>query len=304
MSDIALNDISSLDLNLLKALDALLDERSVTRAASRLALTQPAVSGMLNRLRDRFDDPLFIRAPHGIVPTNRALALAEPVKRILSEINVLLQPETFNPAELHMTFEIAANDNDMQSIGLPFVLALKRQAPHVKVVFSSFHHLDIQARLSRGGLDLILWDPDNAFPSLHSRTLYHERYVCVMRKGHPAAALDSLSLDQFCSFEHVLVSYEGAKFAGVTDEALAKIGRRRHVSLSITSFLLLPSILKKSDFIAVAPEHLVRGVSGLKVMDPPISIPGYTKIMAWHERNHADQAQQWLRQVMYETCRE
>ena len=101
-------DLRTLDLNLLKTLDALLDERSVTRAATRLALTQPAVSGMLNRLRDYFDDPLFIRAPHGIVPTTRAEELAAPVKRIPADIDLLLQPVAFDPRQATLTFTLAA----------------------------------------------------------------------------------------------------------------------------------------------------------------------------------------------------
>src|SRR5690606_13175067 len=126
-------DLRTLDLNLLKALDALLDERSVTRAAARLALTQPAVSGMLNRLRDAFDDPLFIRAPHGIVPTLRAEALAAPVKRILADIDVLLQPVTFEPGTANLTFTLAATDYALRAVIVPFIAALKVQAPAIRV---------------------------------------------------------------------------------------------------------------------------------------------------------------------------
>ncbi|WP_434778143.1 LysR family transcriptional regulator [Neisseria sp. Ec49-e6-T10] len=297
-----MNDIQSLDLNLLKALDALLDERNVTRAALKLSLTQPAVSSMLNRLRYKFNDPLFIRVPHGMVPTDRALALAGPVKQILADINDLVQPIQVNPEQLHTTFNVAANDNDMSAIGVPFVLALKKIAPHVKVAFLSYHKVDIQLMLERGELDLILTSSDNSPLSLHSRIFYQERYVCVMRQDHPAAKSGKLTLDTFCSLEHILVSHNGGQFAGVTDEALTKIGRSRNVSLSVTSFLLLPSILQKSDFIAVAPERITRDFDHLAIIEPPIDIQGYTKIMAWHERSHRDPIQQWLRNLMWETC--
>lgn len=299
-----MNDIRSFDLNLLKTLDALLDECSVTRAASRLSLTQPAVSSTLNRLRDSFNDPLFVRASHGIVPTERALALAGPIKRLLADASALLHTAEVNPAELSAEFKIAASDNDMYAVCQPFILALKQRAPHVRVALLSIHRLNVHAMLERGELDLILLDPNISPPDLHSRALYEERYVCIMREGHPAAASGVLTLDAFCSQEHILASFEGGQFSGVTDDALAKIGRSRRVSLSVTSFLLLLSVLKQSDFISVVPEHLARGVGGIVIVEPPLEVQGYTKIMAWHARNHQDPVQQWLRGLMWEVCGE
>lgn len=296
-----MNNISTLDLNLLKTLDALLDERSVTRAAIRLSLTQPAVSSMLNRLRANFGDPLFTRSAHGLIPTDKALALAVPVKQILFNISELFEPVHFDPSELHTTIKIAANDHDMQTLGLPFLLALKKQAPHVKVAFLSFHQLDVQTLLENGDLDLIFIDPNNSPDSLHSKQLYQERYVCILRKDHPALENDQLTLDRFCQLEHILVSYSGGKFSGVTDEALAKIGRKRNVSLSVTSFLLLPSILEQSDFISVVPECITRHMKNLKIIEPPVQVKGYTKIMAWHQRTHNNPVQQWLRNLIYQS---
>lgn len=295
-----MDNISSLDFNLLKVMDALLDERNVTRAAKTLSLTQPAVSIMLGRLRDQFKDPLFVRAPHGMVPTDRALSLAEPIKKILSDIHVLMQPVQFNPVDLEMTFNIAANDNDMLVTGIPFVMALKKQAPHVNVAFLSYHQLDVQLMLERGELDVLLTSPENISDFLYQRVLYQERYVCVMRKDHPLASIGKISLKDFCDYEHVLVSHHGGQFCGVTDKALKKLGLSRKVALSVTSFLLLPCVLEKSDFIAVAPERVVKKFQNIIMIDPPIEVEGYTKIMAWHERNHKDPRQQWLRQVMWQ----
>ena len=142
-------DLRTLDLNLLKTLDALLDERSVTRAAARLALTQPAVSGMLNRLRDYFDDPLFIRAPHGMVPTTRAEALAAPVKRILADIDVLLQPVAFDPNTARLTFTLAATDYALRAVVVPFIAALKTQAPAYACAWCPLPPVALSASLSR-----------------------------------------------------------------------------------------------------------------------------------------------------------
>ena len=231
-------DLRTLDLNLLKTLDALLDERSVTRAAARLALTQPAVSGMLNRLRDYFEDPLFIRAPHGIVPTTRAEELATPIKRILADINVLLQPVAFDPLTANLTFTIATTDYALRAVIVPFIAALKVQAPGIRVRVVPVEPDRLVNQLEQGNIDLALLTQHTTPQALHSRALYDERYVCMMRANHPEAA-KPLTLDRFCALEHVLVSYEGEGFHGVTDEALAKIGRTRHVGLSVSSFLVL-----------------------------------------------------------------
>lgn len=293
-------DLRTLDLNLLKALDALLDERSVTRAAARLALTQPAVSGMLNRMRDHFDDPLFIRAPHGIVPTTRAEALAAPVKRILADIDALLQPIAFDPITANLTFTLAATDYALRAVVVPFIAALKVRAPHIRVRVVPVEPERLVNQLGQGKLDLALMTPHTTPDELHSRALYDERYVCMMRADHPDAG-KPLTLDRFCALEQVLVSYEGEGFHGVTDDALAKIGRTRRVGLSVSSFLVLPDVLTISDMIAVVPERMAENRAGMFVCDTPASVQGFTKSMAWHERTHRSPAQVWLRGLLLET---
>lgn len=293
-------DIRTLDLNLLKTLDALLDERSVTRAAARLSLTQPAVSGMLNRLRDYFEDPLFIRAPHGIVPTARAQALAAPVKRILAEIDLLLQPVTFDPLTARLTFTIAATDYALRAVVVPFIAALKLRAPDIRVRVVPVEPERLFARLEQGSVDLALLTPHTTPEELHSRALYDERYVCMMRADHPDAGAP-LSLDRFCALEHVLVSYEGESFHGVTDDALADRGRERRVGLSVSSFLVLPEVLAISDMIAVVPERMAENRPGMFVCETPLPVPGFTKSMAWHGRAHRHPAQAWLRGLLLET---
>ncbi|MCL7682829.1 LysR substrate-binding domain-containing protein, partial [Citrobacter youngae] len=138
--------------------------------------------------------------------------------------------------------------------------------------------------------------PDN----LHSRGLYDEEYVCLMRHEHPDAG-KTLTLDRFCALEHVLVSYEGESFWGVTDEALASVGRQRQIGLSVSSFLVLPDILAISDMITVVPARLAYDETRMCVLPPPLPIAGFTKSMAWHERTHRDAAHQWLRNLVHET---
>ena len=296
-------DLRTLDLNLLKTLDALLDERSVTRAAARLSLTQPAVSGMLTRLRDNFDDPLFIRAPHGMVPTLRAQQLAPTVKHILNDIKALLQPVQFDPLTAELTFTLAATDYALKAVVVPFIAALKVRAPGIRVRVIPVEPERLTTQFEQGKIDLALLTPNTTPGDLHSRTLYEEHYVCMLRANHPDAQ-QPLTLERFCALEHILVSYEGESFWGVTDEGLAKVGRTRRVGLSVSSFLVLPEVLAISEMITVVPSRLASAHVSLCVQTPPVAINGFTKSMAWHERTHHDAAQQWLRDLLYETSQQ
>ena len=292
-----------LDLNLLKALDALLDECNVTRAASRLGVTQPAMSGMLTRLRENFGDPLFVRAKHGIVPTQRALELSAPLKQVISQIGALLQPPSFDPLTANITFTIAATDYALRAVALPFLSALKQQAPHIRIALVPVDDKQVQLQLERGDIDLALLTPESTPPDLHAKNLFDEHYVCELRQGHPAMhGRMQLTVSQLCELDHALVSYTGGGFRGVTDEALEKLGQQRQVSLSVKSFIILPEILRASDMVAILPSRLVAGMDDLMVFDPPIEVPGFTKVAAWHERTHRDVAHRWLRELLFTQC--
>lgn len=297
-------DIRGLDLNLLRTLDALLDECNVTRAARRLSLTQPAVSGMLTRLRDYFDDPLFVRVPHGIVPTSRAQALAVPIKQVLADIDTLLQPQRFDPLTASLTFTLAATDYALKAVLVPFIAVLKQRAPGVRLRVVQLEEDTLLSRMERGELDVALLTPHTTPVDLHSRALYQEEYVCMLRADHPVLRENRLTLDAFCALEHMLVSWQGKSFQGVTDEALAALGRTRRVGLSVNSFLILPEILAVSDMIAVLPRRLAGPHPDMQIVTPPLSIPGFTKSMSWHERTHRDPAHRWLRQLLEETSRQ
>jgi DNA-binding transcriptional LysR family regulator len=295
------DDIRSLDLNLLKALDALLVERNVTRAAKRLGLTQPAVSGMLARLREAFDDPLFSRASHGIVPTPRALALAEPLRAIMGGVEGLIQPASFDPATEQATLSIAATDYSQQVLLVPLLAVLRQQAPGIRVAVRSVADGQLMAAFEQGEIDLALLTPDSAPPSLHARRLYDETYMLAMREGHPAAD-GTMDLDRFCALEHGLVSLRGDAFAGVVDDALAEMGRHRRVMLSSACFLVLAEVLRRSDMVAAVPSRLLDCAHGLIGRPLPLQVPGFTKIAVWHERSHRDPMHRWLRSVLKDLC--
>lgn len=292
------------DLNLLVVLDALLEERSVTRAAARLALTQSTVSGLLARLRKLFDDPLFVRTPRGLLPTARAQDLAPLLRNWLGEASALIAGGTFDPGAAALTLYLAANDYIQSTLVVPFVERLQGEAPNLRVAVRPAQTRNVAERLANGELDLTLTTTMeiNAF-DLPSRPLYEERYVGVVRSGHPLETDGGVGLDPFCAYPHVLVSPNDGRFDGPTDEALAKVGRTRHVRLSMPGFLVLPEILQTGDLIAVVPERVLSGrMSGLRKFKPPVPIPGFGVIALWHPRMQRDPAHRWVRELLAATA--
>ncbi|WP_370293821.1 LysR family transcriptional regulator [Thalassolituus sp.] len=163
-----MSSLRHLDLNLLKAFDVLMDERSVTRAADRLAVSQPAVSGMMNRLRENFNDPLFIRARRGIVPTPRAEALAGSVKRLLADAEAMLSPGEFDPATAEMILTVAGTDYSMRNILVPLLSVLRQEAPGIQLRMLPIDDTLIETQLERGDIDIALMTEVTAPASCHA----------------------------------------------------------------------------------------------------------------------------------------
>jgi DNA-binding transcriptional LysR family regulator len=303
-SDISLRDIKNVDLNLLVVLDVLLEERSVSRAARRLALTQSTVSGMLSRLRDALGDPLFVRARHGIRPTPRAEAMTGPLRRWLDDARALVAPAPFEPARWRGAVTISSTDYMQEVLLLPFVRELGKEAPSLRVALAPLVIDGLAEKLAAAALDLAVTTAEFAPPGLPSRRLYRDEYVVAMRSAHPLARRRRLTLDDFCRFDHVLVSPTGGAFAGPADTALARLGRERTVRTSVPTFLLVPQMLEVEDLLAVLPRHLVAGRAGrLRVRPPPLEIPGFDVVAVWHRRLHGDPAHRWLRGRLAQTAR-
>ena len=284
------------DLALLASLDVLLAERSVTRAARRLGLSQPAMSTQLARLRDRFDDPLLVPSGREMVPTARAEALREPLHAALREIEMLVaRGRPFDPATSERTFRIAASDAIHSAVTAPFAARLRSIAPNCRVAMLGYRPETLD-EMTRGQVDLLLGAGRSLPLTLKARTLYDETFLCVLRADHPAASRP-LTLDAFCALDHVLVSPGGAdEFEGAVDAALHELGRSRRVSVALSSFLLVPTVLAGSDLVATVPARLARGWSRhLAVYDPPLPVPGFTVRMGWHVRADADPGLVWLR---------
>jgi DNA-binding transcriptional LysR family regulator len=292
-------DIRTVDLNLLVALDALLAERNVTRAAARLKLSQSAMSAALARLRTLFGDPLLLRTSGGMLPTSKGQELVAPVRLVLAEIDRLVQqPGTFDPSGAERTFTIAASDYVEFAILPRLVDFLEARAPRARLAVRPMDFGAVGRSLEAGEVDLGILGAGFAPPSLRSRPLFVERFVCVARKGH-ARVGERLTLDQYCALDHVLVSPSGGAFSAPADDALAAIGRTRHVRLSVPHFLLVPEILRRSDLIAVLPERLARGYGDrFRIFDLPFELAPFSVVAVWHERTHRDPALAWLRQSL------
>ena len=291
-------NIRRIDIALLEAFVALYDEKSVTRAAKRLALTQPTVSGMLNRLRDLFGDPLFVRTQRGILPTPRAGALAEPVKALLADAEALVTPPRFDPALSTATFSFMAHDYLRFLLVPPLASALRAAAPRARLAVMPAYVADLGQKLADGTLDLAVTVALHAPPNQHRRLLFRDPHVGAVRKGHKLKSR-KLSLKEFCELDHALVTPDGGGFTAPTDRALEAKGFTRRVAASFPDYPVLMEALIASDLAAVAPKSLVRRHAGdLQVFQTPVAIPDLEVIACWHPRVHKHPAQILFRDLV------
>ncbi|POA64016.1 LysR family transcriptional regulator [Pseudomonas sp. GW531-T4] len=293
-----MNNLRRLDINLLLTLDVLLAEHNVTRAAQRLNLSQPSVSVHLAKLREIFGDPLLLPGPRGMRPTVRADELREPLRRALEALELAVSPASpFDPGAAANTWSVSASDYGESTVILPALAGLRTAAPGTRLAVLELEPGRLVRQAEQGRIDLALHTSEDSPPGLRRRVLFSERYVLVGRAGHPRLQRRP-SLAQFGKLEHVVVSPDGGGFHGVTDSALGEVGLTRRVVLSVPHFLFVLSALASSDLVAMLPARLVRDNPALKVVEPPLEVPGYEMAMLWHERCHRDPAHQWLREFI------
>ncbi len=291
-------NLRRLDLNLLVTLDVLLSEHNVTRAAERLNFSQPSVSVHLAKLRDLFGDPLLLPGPRGMRPTARAEALREPLREALEALERAVAPASpFDPAEATHSWRIAATDYAESTIILPTLATLRAAAPGTRLAVVEAVPPRLMRQAEQGEIDLGFHTSEGAPDGLRRRVLFAERYVLVGRAGHPRLKRRP-TLAQFCKLEQVIVSPDGGGFFGVTDESLAKIGLTRRVVLSVPHFLFMVSALASTDLVGMVPARLVHENCALRMVEPPVEVPGYEMAMLWHERVHRDPAHRWLRDTI------
>jgi len=289
-------DLRRADLGLLLALDCLIAERSVTNAARRLGISQPALSAQLARLRDIFDDPLLVPSGRQMVPSARASAIRAPLRHLLDELQALVRNRlVFDPNTSARVFKIRGTDYVHRVILVPLIERLHATAPCLRLALLPLDARSGWVDLESGDCDLLIVSEHLAPEAARARSLLEETFVMIQRKSHPRGT-GTVDLRGFCELEHVLVSPEGGGFVGAIDEALAAAGQTRRVAVSLPNFLLAPPLVAASDFVAVVPRRLAE-IFGALVDSFPVPLPTFSfrVLMCWHPQQHLDPGSQWLR---------
>jgi DNA-binding transcriptional LysR family regulator len=302
-------NLRTFDLNLLKVFDEVMAERSLTRAASRLALTQPAVSNALRRLRETLGDELLVRKGRGLEPTARALELWPSVREALRALQASLSPATFEPASAENAFVLTMADATAAELMPALVRQIGEEAPSVTLRVVPLTTRDPRRLLDEGEADLAIGHFPAALADMtakaqagdnvafHHHRLFAGDYVCVMRKNHPLAS-GPLTLNKFCAARHMLVSFSGRAF-GFVDEALALHGRTRFVALTVNQFFTAGKVVANSDLLTVLPRHFI-SVTGfedqLAQRDLPFEVPRIHVDALWHQRVDGIASHAWLRE--------
>jgi DNA-binding transcriptional LysR family regulator len=300
----------TLDLNLLRVFDAVMTEQNLTRAASRLAMTQPAVSNAVKRLRDALSDELLIRTAHGVKPTARAESLWPAVRRALADLEEAVAPRTFELTKANATFRMAMADATAGLLLPPLVRLIEKDAPGIDIRMVPLTTREPRPMLLRGDIDLAIGffpgvaaqlQGSTETPIRHER-LYAGHYVAVMRRDHPLADKE-LTLDSYCEADHLLVSFSG-RARGLVDDALVSMNRERRILLTVNQFFTAGKVVTASDLLMVIPYHLIEatGMSEQLVHKQlPFKLPEVHIDMLWHERDARSPGHRWLRAQLFDS---
>jgi DNA-binding transcriptional LysR family regulator len=292
-------NITATNLNLFVAFDALVSHASVSRAARQVGVTQSAMSSSLRQLRQLFGDPLFVRASHGIVATARAVELAQPIREALRLLERSLSPRVFDPASSTRTFVVLASDY-VEFVLLPRLLAqLGARAPGVRLQMLPWGLHQVPDELARASADLMIGFYDKVPPHHREHLLFEERYACIVRKGHPVVR-KKLTLPMYASLSHIMVSQSTGATSGI-DRALAALGRSREISLRVSHFLNVPSLVASTDLVAALSRRVAEPFARLlplRLFEPPLRLRASRIGMVWHTSLDDDPAHRWLRDVV------
>jgi len=287
------------DLNLLQIFYAVMTEQSVTRAARRLGITQPAVSNALHRLRQLFDDELFNKVRDGVHPTEKALAMWPQIEQAMDIIQSVTLPQTFDPHTTKMSFNVAVTESLASRVVPAVISRVSNEAPGAKL---SFHlHSDPTSRLDlqRGGLDCAVGMFPNPNPELLFEPLHSDDYVTVVRRDYEHS--ESLTeLEGFLSARHVLVR-QASSWTGIVDTWLAVIGRRRRVVYVVNHAEQALTVVLADNFVTCLPRRFVQmdpRRDRLLILDLPFAAEKIIYKLAYHERSARDPAHGWMRRVL------
>lgn len=299
------HNFRTLDLNLLRVFDAVMTDGSLTRAGETLAMTQPAVSHALKRLRTTLGEELFVRNGSGVKPTERAQAIWPQVQGALNALRQALVPDEFHPRSDPVTFTVAMADAPAAILTPPVICAFTREQALANLRVVPITTRDPSRLLEQGEADLAIGYFPELVPALEMqgdvahmrhRRLFESPYVCVMRRGHPLAHQE-LTLERYCRAQHLLVSFSGRR-QGLVDHALAGLGRERRIVLTVNTFFAAGRVVTATDLLTVLPSHFVDAAGhGPELITRPLpfELPPMEIGMVWHLRRDADAAQRWLR---------
>jgi DNA-binding transcriptional LysR family regulator len=299
-------DIRAVDLNLLKAFDALMTERAVTRAAGRIGLSQPAMSHALSRLRDLFADDLFVRSPAGMEPTTRAREIAPLVSAAIEHIDAALNPgSSFDPAHSERIFTAGMAEYAEVPLVERLAQVFSRTAPKATLRLVPVTGAEAPERLDRETIDIAVAHLGARLGMLPQRfdsvELFCDPFVVIARRGHPCLA-GLLSAEAYAALGHVLVSPRGDT-TGAVDRPLAALGLGRRIQLLVATYLALPAVLEATDLIATVPQRTARRIAaaGFAITPLPIDLT-VTVSMAWHRRNARTPAHLWFRSLLIDAA--
>ena len=294
--------MTSPDFNLLIALDVLLAEGNVARAAKRLRLSPSAMSRSLARLRESTGDPLLVRAGRGLVPTPRAIELRERVRQLVQDSEAVLRPvEKLKLKQLARTFTLRTNEGFVECFGPGLIARVAKEAPGVRLCFVQKPDKD-SAPLREGAVDLEVGVVDStAAPEVRTQALFRDRFIGVVRLGHPLSQ-GEITPARYAAGQHISVSRRGL-FKGAIDAALEPLGLERQVATIVGGFSTALALARASDLIAAVPgRHTSILRAGMHSFALPVATPEFTVSMLWHPRLEADPAQRWLRTCLREVC--
>jgi DNA-binding transcriptional LysR family regulator len=302
-------NLASVDLNLLVAFEALMAERSVTRAGQRVGLGQPAMSAALSRLRLIFKDELLVRVPGAPMrPTTKGASLCRPVSEVLARVRQVFDAETeFDPSAARAVFRIATSDHPGTLVLPRFLEVLAREAPGIDVRLFALDKRDAFDLVDRNEIDLVIGSFRNIPKRIRRQRLYTDGYVCIARRGNPhLGKRGTMTLEAYVAAPHVLVTL-AADDRGVVDEVLAKHDLRRRVAVTVADFHLVPRIVERTDMIGHLPRRIAAELThafDLVVLDPPLPLPAWNVDVFWGGVSDAEPGAKWFRARLFEIGRE
>ena len=295
-------NILDFDLNLLTVFDAVLAESSISRAADRLGLSQPAVSNALARMRKATGDRLFVRLAGGMAPTPYAQRIAGPVRQALATIRASLsESQGFDAATSERSFGVYVTDLG-EAYFLPTLLAhFSKAAPGVRIRTLPMPTESAQEALKKGEVDLAIGNLPDFHAGFYQQRLFQDHYICVVRRGHPAIG-QRITARQFAAASHAIATPAGTGH-GIILRTLMEHGLKHRIVLQVQNFLVLPNIIATTDLLAIVPHSVGSQLSrynDVKLLPVPIPIPPFDIKQCWHERFHDDAGNRWLRQQFAE----